>query len=75
MLKSVRGVCRDGRIELLAPVPPGAEGDVIITFLKSEIVDLSERGIKEPQAADLRHRLASFAEDWQLPEMDVYDAS
>ena len=26
------------------------------------------------QAADLRHRLTAFAEDWQRPEMDAYDA-
>ena len=27
----------------------------------------------ELQAADLRHRLAAFAEDWDRPEMDIYD--
>ena len=39
------------------------------------MVDLGQRGIDPDQAADLRHRLAAFAEDWELPEMDVYDAS
>ena len=50
------------------------DGQVIVTFLDSDSVDLSERGIDETQAADLRHRLAAFAEDWDRPEMDSYDA-
>lgn len=73
MLQSVRGICRDGRVELLEPPPHGAEGQVIVTFLTSEPVSLAERGINEQQAADLRQRLAAFAEDWDRPEMDVYD--
>jgi hypothetical protein len=73
MLQSVRGICRGGRVELLEPVPAGAEGHVIVTFLTSQRVDLAERGINEQQAADLRQRLAAFAEDWDRPEMDVYD--
>jgi hypothetical protein len=39
----------------------------------AEPVDLRERGIDEPQAADLRRRLAPFAEDWDRPEMAAYD--
>ena len=37
-------------------------------------VDLRARGIDERQAADLRGRLGTFAEDWNRPEMDIYDA-
>lgn len=37
------------------------------------LVDLRERGIDEAQAADLRARLKTFAEDWNRPEMSVYD--
>jgi hypothetical protein len=74
MLKSVEGVCRDGRVELLEPLPQGAEGRVIVTFLDNPAVDLAQRGIDRDQAADLRRRLAAFAEDWDRPEMDVYDA-
>jgi predicted aspartyl protease len=37
-------------------------------------VDLRERGIDRKLAADLRSRLSTFGEDWQRPEMDVYDA-
>ncbi|NOX56905.1 MAG: hypothetical protein GXP27_21180 [Planctomycetes bacterium] len=74
MLKSVMGVYRDGKVELLEPAPSDAEGRVIVTFLKSQPVDLAERGISAAQAADLRRRLQAFSEDWDRPEMDVYDA-
>ena len=74
MVKSVEGVYRNGKVELLEPIA-GAEGSrVIVTWVKSATsVDLRERGINESQAADLRRRLTSFAEDWESPEMDVYD--
>ena len=75
MLRSVEGICRAGKIELLEPVPEGVSGRVIVTFLSGAgTVDLSERGIDQRQADDLRRRLAAFAEDWQRPEMDAYDA-
>jgi hypothetical protein len=73
MLKSIEGICRDGHVELLEPLPKGAQGRVIVTFLDGA-VDLAQRGIDQDQAADLRRRLAAFAEDWDRPEMDVYDA-
>ena len=41
--------------------------------LPMDYINLRERGIDESQAADLRHRLAQFAEDWDRPEMGVYD--
>ena len=47
---------------------------MIVTWLGSPYpIDLRERGIDEFQAADLRRRLSSFAEDWDRPEMTVYD--
>jgi hypothetical protein len=76
MLKSVEGMYRDGRVELIEPPPPGAAGRVIVTFVSSPVVavDLAERGVSRKQAADLRHRLTTFAADWERPEMDAYDA-
>ncbi len=74
MLTSVEGVFQNGRVELTEPVPEGVSGRVIVTFVpESRSVRLSERGIDKEQAADLRARLSAFAEDWQRPEMDVYD--
>ena len=75
MVKSVEGIYRNGKVELLEPLA-GAEGSrVIVTLVHpAEPVDLRERGIDESQAADLRRRLAPFAEDWDRPEMAAYDA-
>ncbi len=74
MLTTVEGVFQDGKIELTEPAPEGVSGRVIVTFLPDpRSIDLRERGIDEEQAADLRARLRAIAEDWQRPEMDVYD--
>lgn len=76
MLNSVEGIYRDGHVELLER--PAAEGPsrVIVTFLSpaGAAIDLRQRGIDDAQAAALRARLRAFAEDWDRPEMDVYDA-
>jgi hypothetical protein len=75
MVHSIEGVYRDGKVELIEPVPAGAEGRVIVTFVSQGWdVALAPCGIDQQQAADLRRRLTTFAEDWQQPEMDVYDA-
>ena len=36
-------------------------------------VVLHDCGIDEVQAADLRSRLKTFAEDWERPEAAIYD--
>ncbi|MBW4484761.1 MAG: hypothetical protein KME14_19670 [Tildeniella torsiva UHER 1998/13D] len=85
MLQTVEGVYRNGKVELLE-VPAASEGmRVIVTFLESSeeltvsvskpdsSVNLASRGISPEQAANLRSRLQTFAEDWDSPEMDVYD--
>ena len=46
---------------------------VIVTFLFSSTIDLREHGINEAQATNLRTRFPTFAEDWESPEMSVYD--
>jgi len=46
---------------------------VIVTFLPSEQIRLGDHGIDMTQAAELRARLVAFADDWERPEMDVYD--
>ncbi|MEG5060302.1 hypothetical protein QUB60_20775 [Microcoleus sp. A2-C5] len=75
MLKSVKGIYRDGKVVLLETPGDLTEGKVIVTFLaESGLVELQSRGIDREKAADLRIRLSRFAEDWELPEMDAYDA-
>ncbi|WP_445246578.1 CopG family ribbon-helix-helix protein [Microcoleus sp. OTE_8_concoct_300] len=63
---------------LLAEITTNQEesklGDFIDEGQKKGAIDLQSRGINREQAANLRARLQSFAEDWNCPEMDVYDA-
>ncbi len=74
MLTSVEGVYRDGKIEL-SELPGGVREEmrVIVTFVEPRGVPLGPRGIDQAQAAKLRDNLAAFAEDWESPEMEVYD--
>ena len=74
MLKSVEGVYRNGKIEL-TELPGEVRDDtrVIVTFLETSDIDLQERGIDEAQAAALRAQLGSFAEEWDSPNMALYD--
>jgi hypothetical protein len=74
MVKSVEGIYRNGRVELVEPLTEAEGSRVIVTWVHPPAaVDLHERGIDEGQAADLRRRLAAFAEDWDRPEMAIYD--
>ena len=74
MLTTIQGVYRDGKIELVEmPTNVREETPVIVTFLTSNHIDLRTRGIDENQAADLRARLATFTDEWNSPEMDIYD--
>jgi hypothetical protein len=75
MLKSVEGIYRHGKVELLEPPGELDDSRVIVTFLPAPAsIDLAARGIDESQAADLRRRLQAFSEDWNRPDMGAYDA-
>jgi len=73
MLTAVQGVYQDGQI-FLAEKPQNVrdETPVVVTFLTPTMY-LHDYGIDRAQAVELRERLATFAEDWDCPEMDVYD--
>ena len=59
---------------MLEPVAEADGTRVIVTWVRSGLaVNLRERGMDEARAADLRRRLAAFAEDWDRPEMAAYD--
>lgn len=79
MLTAVEGVYRNGRVELTEkPQGVADEAQVIVTFvtphpLVPSDTDLRSHGMSREQAAELRARLMPFAEDWERPEMDVYD--
>jgi hypothetical protein len=72
--KTVEGIYRDGKVELLETPIDVDEARVIVTFLPQGSINMSERGIDEGQAANLRARLSAFVEDWESPEMEAYDA-
>jgi len=75
MVRSVEGIFRDGKIELLEAAPTTGETRVIVTFLPTNsAVDLASRQIGPEQAESLRARLKAFEADWQRPDMDAYDA-
>jgi len=82
MLQTVKGIYREGTIELLEKPKTISQARVIVTFLnenksektdKTDGVNLAERNISAKEAATQRAAFASFAEDWERPEMDVYD--
>lgn len=70
---TVEGTYRDGKVELTGKPPEIGEARVLVTFLDPTLVNLAERGIQPEQAADLRARLKTFAEDWNRPEASIYD--
>ena len=70
---TVEGIYRNGCVELLQQPVATHEARVLVTFLDAQEIDLPSRGINADQAIDLRTRLQTFAEDWDRPEMDVYD--
>jgi hypothetical protein len=72
--KSIEGIYKHGKVELLETPDDVDEARVIVTFVPEGSVDLAERGMDEAAAANLRARLATFAEDWERPEMGAYDA-
>jgi hypothetical protein len=58
--------------------PNALVNDALLSFLttgedEASSTDLRAHGISHEQAAELRARLMPFAEDWEQPEMDVYD--
>jgi hypothetical protein len=80
MLQSIEGIYRDGIIELLEKPETKTPVRVIVTFMNENQnadqtvgLDLRERGISIEEAAQQRSVLTSFAEDWERPEMEVYD--
>ncbi len=70
---TVEGTYKDGKIELAETPANVDEARVLVTFLAPKEIDLGAHGISPEQAADLRARLSTFAEDWDDPEMDIYD--
>jgi hypothetical protein len=69
---TIEGIYKDGHV-VLSMIPNLSESKVLITFLGTKEISLAERGIGEKQALELSSKLSSIADDWNQPEMDVYD--
>jgi len=70
---TIKGTYKNGQIILVETPAEVSESKVLVTFLETKEINLKERGIGETQAAELRGKLNTIAEDWNRPEMDVYD--
>ena len=54
MSKTIKGIYRNGKIELSETPNDVCEGTrVVVTFLSSGSIDLRERGINEAEAAEM----------------------
>jgi hypothetical protein len=74
MLTTVEGIYRNGRVELAENPNNAMDGTrVIVTFVGANTIDLASQGIDKTQAEILRTNLATFSEDWNSPEMSIYD--
>lgn len=74
-----------GLIEKISNLPPQrvsevedfvdflAEKDAVVRTNGSKSANLRDLGIEAAEAAEQRAALFSFVEDWERPEMDVYD--
>lgn len=70
---TVEGIYKDGQVVLTEMPKDVAESKVLVTFLDTRQIDLQKAGISKKQAAELRAKFNSVAEDWNRPEMDIYD--
>lgn len=70
---TIEGIYLNGKVELSTLPSSVKSSKVLVTFIEPNLIDLAARGITEAQAADLRARLSAFAEEWNRPEMDIYD--
>ncbi len=70
---TVEGIYKNGTIVLSETPEKVVESKVLVTFLESKEINLSERGIDITQAAELRTKFNAVAEDWDQPEMNIYD--
>jgi spore cortex formation protein SpoVR/YcgB (stage V sporulation) len=70
---TIEGTYKNGQVILTETPTEVVESKVLVTFLETKEINLSERGINSTQAAELRAKLGTMAEDWNKPEMDVYD--
>lgn len=70
---TIEGIYKNGQVTLAETPEEVAESRVLVTFLNTRYIDLQELGISKEEAAALRGKFDTIAEDWERPEMDIYD--
>lgn len=70
---TIEGTYKNGQVALSKLPSDIGEAKVLVTFLQTSEIDLRAKGISEEQAAILRSKLSVMSDDWNRPEMDVYD--
>jgi len=70
---TIEGTYKNGQIILTETPTEVNESKVLVTFLEAKEINLAERGIGKAQAAQLKGKLVAVTEDWNRPEMDIYD--
>ncbi len=70
---TIEGTYKNGQVTLTEMPAEVGESKVLVTFLETKEINLQERGIDKTQAAQLRAKLSTMTEDWNKPEMDIYD--
>ena len=74
MVTIIEEIYHDGRVELAENPSNAMDGTrVIVTFVGANTIDSASQGIDKAQAEILRTNLATFSEDWNSPEMSIYD--
>ena len=74
IIEAVRALAPDKQkavLKFVESLQSGAESELPNSTDNS--IDLASRGISPEQAADLRSRLKTITDDWNLPEMAAYD--
>ena len=70
---TIEGTYKNGQVVLTETPAEVVESKVLVTFLDAQQIDLREKGINKEQADQLRAKFGTIAEDWNRPEMNVYD--
>ena len=73
MIQTVKGIFRDGKVELLAEPENIREARVIVTFLPGDLSQHGEPAFTPEELADLHGKLDAWQEDWNAPGMEAYD--
>ncbi len=73
MLKTIEGIYRKGKADLLESPEEPDDSHVIVTFLPANGTGRNVSAMTGEEIADLRWRLTTFEDDWNAPGMEVYD--